>query len=79
MTDNKKTSLAFAPTAPFVRAFGAREAEQQRIQFERPSWATPGCTAVVHGELDDRTWVAFAAGATLGVLVGALLTYFICS
>jgi hypothetical protein len=40
MSDAKPTtSVHFAPTPAFVRAFGASEARKQQQQFEKPSWA----------------------------------------
>jgi len=69
-----QTSVCFAPTPPFVRAFGKKEAARQQQLFERPSWAKGECTPITHGE--TRNDLVFAS--VLGFVAGALCAYLVC-
>jgi hypothetical protein len=66
---NPETSVSFAPTAAFVRAFGAAEARAQQREFERPNW----CRPTDHGtpKIDPN----LVAAAVVGVCVGAAACY----
>ncbi len=77
MSDKKPIgSVSFAPTPPFVRAFGEKEAARQQALFERPSWAKDApCTPRSHEEADDKIFMAFVCGASAGMLCGAIVAY----
>jgi hypothetical protein len=71
MSGETKTSVSFAPTAAFERAFGKEEAEQQKRQFDSPT-ANP---LLKEDEIDRDAMVgiAFCAGLVLGAATALLL------
>lgn len=79
-----QTNVSFSATAPFVRAFGEKLAEEQQAKYNTPTSqtlrnpllshvpviATPpsGSTATLGDVLDD-TQIAFALGIGVGVAI----------
>jgi hypothetical protein len=70
MSGNAKTSVAFAPTAAFVRAFGEEEANKQRAKFE----TNPLLPAAAEGAIDRDALVGvmFCVGVVVGCSIGVL-------
>jgi len=74
MSDAKPTtSVHFAPTPAFVRAFGASEARKQQQQFEKPSWAKGN--PLLPEKVEDYTSDTLLIG---GALVVAAILVAVC-
>jgi len=65
MSGATKTSVSFAPTAAFERAFGEEEAQQQKRKFDEEVTANP---LLKEDEVnrDAMVGIAFVAGVALG-------------
>lgn len=84
-----QTNVSFSATAPFVRAFGEKLAEEQQAKYNTPTShmlrnpllpnipviATPpsGSTATLPTETLDETQIAFALGIGVGVVISLIV------